>query len=898
MTVATYDITELSRLARETPTAFRAVPRAACVAAVRDYAQSRRREIRAHHDAGESGGTTLRHLTELCDEIVRVVANFAAAHTTNPQRMMQQTAICALGGYGRREMSPHSDLDISLVLDNALTTDIEALNAFLLPFFWDIGFKAGYTVHTVREAMSLAVSDPRVFTTYAQSRLVYGDNTTFGRLKLSLADLDTASRDEVLAYVRRRERPELLSEEHRDLYALEPDVKENAGGLRDFHAGLWMIILMLGPFSLDELAQGGYITAVEHLDLLEGLDFLWRVRNELHFHTDREEDRLTFPMQRHLARRFGYGDSPRATERLMEDYYNAACSVRQFLKIAARICEQPSMAQLFEQQKSERAQITVYQNRLCLNPSDKNWFVENPVRLLEVVWECARRAVPLSLAASHWLSKNLRLVNDEFRASDAARRYFLAICRRPFQAGAALREAASAGLLAAYLPEFGAIQGVMRYKDFHSYPVDEHTLRAVEALGRLPNHEVPLSEILCSAIERVRDPHVLVLGVLFHDLGKVAGDVHVEESARIADAIAERIGLERYDAQQLVLLVRLHQSMSDIAFYRDTDDWDVIASFAAMVKNDELLRMLLLLTYADLSAVGPNVYNEWKAALLLKLFLKTERMLTGRAADGIDDDFIRRKRARVRDLTAHPFEKELEGYLNALGDRYLLGYSAAQIVEHVACLAEARESGLAIRCVEQVEMGASEFVVCTRDRRGLFAEIAGAFSSQLVNVRSAALFTRNDGWVVDSFLVHNAVSGRPLTENEVATVARVLEDVIMRGADVAAYVSKSRRRLFALMQSEAPARASVEFDNDASRTDTVIDIVAADRAGLLYDIAHTLSEMGVDFNAAHIMTDVGRARDAFYVRMNGRKLEDATLKEWVARRLYDAVAGAALLEKP
>lgn len=896
MKSATYTIADLDQLARSDAPAFRALPRAECVAAVRNYAQDRRHDIRKLHDTGESGSAILRRLTDLCDEIVRLVAIFAGAHAVNVRRTMQQTAICALGGYGRREMSPHSDLDISLVVDDTLTADIETLSAFLLPFFWDIGFKAGYAIHTVRDAMELAASDPQIYTAYAQARLVFGDNTTFGRLKLSLADLDAANRAVVLDYVRQREQPKQLPEAHRDLYALEPDVKENAGGLRDFHAGLWMIALTQGALSLDDLAAMEHITAVEHLDILDGLNFIWRVRNELHFHTDRMENRLTFPLQQHVARVFDYGDTPQARERFMQDYYSAACRVRRFLQIATRISEQPSMIHMFEVQNRERTPITVYQKHLCVNPADKQWFAENPSRLMEVVWECARRAVPLSHATAHWLSNSLHLVNTAFLTSDTVRGYFLAICKRPLHAGLALREAARCGLLAAYLPEFGAVQGIMRYQDFHSYPVDEHTLRALEALGNLTDRTVPMSDILRQALETIRDPHVLVMGILLHDLGKVAGEAHIEEGVRIAASIADRIGLEAYEKKQLTVLVERHQTMSDIAFYRDTDDWDVIESFSAMLGNDDMLRMLFLLTYADLSAVGPNVYNEWKGALLVKLFLRAERLLTGRSLDDIDSDALQPKRESIYALAPQFAKSDVDSYLNAVGERYLLGCFPDQIAVHIACLEEARTSGLATRCVDCPELGTSEFVVCTRDRHGLFSEIAGAFASQLVDVRNAALFTRTDGWVVDSFWVHNAVNGRPLTADEVAAVTQVLEAVILHGHNIREYVNTARRRLFALTHPSAPVRPSVQFDNNASRTDTVIDIVAGDRTGLLFDIAHTLSEMGVDFRAAHIMTDVGRARDAFYVCMNGRKIENKKLKEWVARRLHEAVTGAAHLE--
>lgn len=897
MTTQVPDMAELAALARSDRNAFRTVKREVCLSAVRSHVTEQRGRIRSHHEAGESGKTTLRMLTELCDEIVRTVFYFALSSTANPDRIERQAALCALGGYGRGEMSPHSDLDVSLVFDCPMDADIEAINTYLLPFFWDLGFKAGYTLHSVTDAAELAASDPKVFTTYSQGRLVYGDTTTFSRLKLMLADLDAANRGEILACVRRRERAESLPEEYRDVYALEPDIKENSGGLRDFHAGLWMILLTHGVLSLDELAAMGHISPLEHLELLNGLDFIWRIRNELHFHTGRAEDKLTFALQEHVARAFDYGDSSRAVARFMEDYYNAACSVRRFLQIAARICDQPSFMRFLDQQPAGPSKYSVYQQQLCVDPSDKNWFAENPPRLMEVIWECARRAKPLSLATAHWLGGNLHLVNDEFRKNDVVRQYFMAVCHHPLQAGLALREAARTGLLAAYLPEFKAVCGIMRYEDFHSYPVDEHTLRALESLSRLYDKSVALSPVLSQVFERVSDPHVLVLAILFHDLGKAFGETHITDSIRIANQAGRRIGLEEYDLERVVQLVRHHMLMSEIALYRDTDNLEVVSAFAETLKTDDILQMLLLLTYADLTAVGPNVWNEWKGALLLKLFLKAQRILTGRTDGAFDYSFVQPKLDKVHLLAEEARLPEVQGYLDALGERYILGYPPEQIIVHMKCLAEARTAGLAVRCTPQPGLGASEVVVCTRDQHGLFAEIAGAFSSQLINVRNAALFTRDDGWVVDIFLVDNPANQRPLTNNEVEALKRVLVHVVLENGNIQEYVDKSRKRLFALARPAVNIKPSLSFDNAASPEDTVIDVVAGDRTGLLYDIAHTLSEMGIDFRAAHIVTDVGRARDAFYVRMNGRKLEEEKLKEWISRRLYEAIAGPANPEK-
>ena len=888
----------LVELAHNEPVAFRKIPYGECLAVVRAHIEAERAKIRQRHAAGESGSNVLRNLTALCDRVVGAAIHFGLARTRNPQILMTRVAICALGGYGRGEMSPASDLDVSLLFDTALDQEIETLNSFLMPFFWDVGFHAGYSLHSVTEAAALAAADARVFTTYAQARLLMGDHTTLGRLKLLLSDINEKTRAQVLQDVRRRERAQELPLEHQDLYALEPDIKENAGGLRDFHAGLWMVILAHGQMSLDDMLRLGHITPQEHLGLLDGLDFNWRHRNELHYPAGRPEDRLTFAMQRHIAEAFDYGSGTNMeVHRFMEDYYAAAVKVRGFLQIAARICDQPSMAAMFDQRQPGRSHLSVYHGQLCVDPSDKNWFAENPTRLMEIFWESARRTVPLSAATAHWVTASLHLVNDEFRTSDVVRRYFIAICNRPMQAGSALREVARTGLLGAYMPEFGAIQGILRYEDFHSYPVDEHTLRALEALGQIPKLKGDVGKMLYRTLERIRDPQVLVLAVLLHDLGKAAGETHASEGTRLANDICARMGLSDYDRQRVAFLVEHHMAMSNIAFYRDTDDLEIVNGFAQSVKTDDQLRMLLLLTYADLSAVGPNVWNEWKGALLLKLFLKAERILTGRVDEAVEDFWNLPKALKIREVAPAYTDSQIGDYLRTLGERYLLAYSPDQIAVHMDCLVEAHDTGLSLRCTNNPQTGTSEVTVCTRDSHGLFSKIAGTFTSQLINVQGAALFTRADGWVVDCFTVEDAANRRPLTTSEFDALKGLLRRMVLEGGDVSALVQRARTRLFAMQASAVPVRGIVEIDNSASRFDTVIDIVTGDRTGLLYDIASALSGMGIDFEAAHIMTDVGRVRDSFYVRMNGKKIEDHNLCEALRQRVAQALQPLPGLDK-
>lgn len=888
-----HTLASLQIMARKDPAAFRALPRGTILEATKTYFQDQKTRIREAHEQGGSGHSTLRMCTELCDQIVRAAVTFGLASVGNPDALLSRVAVCALGGFGRGEMSPESDLDVALLYDGPSHDDLTTLNAYLTPFFWDIGLHSGYSFHEVSECAALCGEDPRVFTSYLQSRVILGDPATLGRLKLRLIGMDGEARERVMRHVRARESLQNLPLEYRDLFALEPNLKENAGGLRDYHSGLWMVMISRQLKSLDELLELGLIDASEHLGLLDALDFIWRVRNELHFTSGRCSDRLTFDLQKKVALRFGYGViETLAVPRFMEDYYAAAVRLREFLAIAARVCDQPRIADFFNHPDRNRVRYSVYHGALCVNPSDENWFDEKPARLMEVFWEAAKRGVPLTPSLARWVAQKIYLIQDTFRRNDVTRSYFMAICNRPFQAGAVLREMARCGVLGAYIPEFEAVRGIIRYEDFHSYTVDEHTLRAVEALSHIPRATGSVNSFLFRIMEQLRAPSLLVMAILLHDLGKIAGEVHAEASARIAREVTARMGFSPEERDQIEFLVRHHMAMSNIAFYRDTDNLDVVNSLAELASTDDMLRMLLLLTYADLSAVGPNVWNDWKGALLLKLYLRAMRILTGRG-DVVLEDY--RTLPRTQEIIQHvgkQREEEVMAYLAQMGERYLIGFTTDQIIRHMECLEEARQAGLAVRCTANESLGTSNITICTRDRRGLFALITGSFAANLINVRNAALFTRRDGWVVDCFTVDHAMQRRPLTLGELQILVDTLQEALLDENKLRDKVSRARTRLFALQLSTIPVRSSVTFDDNASDTETVIDIVTADRTGLLYDVTSTLSEMGIDFSAAHIRTDVGRVRDAFYVTMNGGKLETPKIRDWLKQRLL------AVLETP
>lgn len=873
------DAAPLSDLTRET-----------CLDAARAHTRACWDQIRARHREGASGENTVRMLADAADAIVRGAAVLAQHFACSDHNVLSRMAICGLGGYGRGEMCPHSDLDVGVIYDGRLNQDVNKLNSFLMPFLWDIGFHVGSTFHSINEAVNLARQDPEVFTTYAQARLITGDATVFARLRLRMSELRASHGPQILTRIRRREDPANLSPENQDLFNPEPNVKENVGGLRDYHVAMWMILLSRGALSLDDLTGLGLVAPEAHLDVLEARDFLLRVRNELHFSTGKVQDVLSFDQQRNVAQQFDYGQDPQsAIDRFMQDYYSAAKRLRRFLQMVSRICDHHMEVELQRSPDPDSSGIVVRDGAIHAGLNDLNWFVEHPARLMRVFWESSKRNMPLSPHTEELVGRSIGLVGGALQSNDLVRRFFVAICNRPLRAGAVLRQMSNCGLLGAYLPEFAAVQNVVRYEDFHHYPVGEHTLRAIEAIAEIPRMETPVARVLDRALETLSDPCILTMAILFHDLGKAVGDVHVEEGVRLALSICERIGIDPETAEKIAFLVEHHMDMTNISFYRDTDDADIIQHFAETMKSDERLCKLLLLTFADLSAVGPDVWSEWKGALLLKLFLKTERVLLGRS-EVLDEEFWRLPKAEAaRNEVPEALRDRIHEHLQALGERYFIGFSPRHIAAHMICLDEARRNGAAVRFSTYEETGMTEVVVCTRDRRGLFSQIAGSFASQLVDVWAAALFTRPDGMVVDCFTVFDASRRQPLTSSQCDGVKRVLFAVLREGEDVRRFVDASRRRLFALLQPRAPVRTRITFDNMASRTDTVIDIQTGDRTGLLYDITRALSDVGLNIQSARIVTDARRVRDAFYVRLDNGKLDDPDTQAAVREAVLSAI---------
>ncbi len=872
------------------------IPRDEFISTIKTFRTERTQDIFSKTKTGVSNRAIVKYLSELSDIIIEACFYYSIPRGLLYKNIVNNLAVCALGGYGRCEVSPHSDLDICILYDSQVNSEmLELLVQNFSSILWDSGFEIGISVGTVNEIMESIVEDVKTFTSYIHIRKILGTNYFLQNLQEKKRFLSADFKAKVLSHIRKR-----LDFSHQNpqyaLYSLEPNIKENAGGLRDYHAILWLLALEDWDVqSLEDAKNKGFIDSTEYLSLIESLDFLWRVRNSLHIKKNTFWDVLSVDMQIQLASEYGYGSDTSALGRFMEDYFTSASRIRMVFEHLVRKLDlslskdsQLADSKIYFEEKSNYA---IEKGYITLSVKDHRWFLENSTRLMELMWEVSRRKLPVSYTIQELVSDNLHLIDESFRNNDVVNKFFLEICSNTDSVGFTLREMMKLGILQRYIPEFAEIVGIIRYEDFHSFPVDEHTIRAIESVQELSRYSGKIGDLLNEVFKSIKSPQVVVLALLFHDLGKAEGEEHIEAGVRIARAICGRLGLDDETTEHIAFLVKYHQFMVHVALYRDIDDIEIVQAFAHIVRDVEKLKELLIISYGDLSAVGPGVWNEWKGSLLAELYSKTKRFLERGNVEY--KEYKEVLKSKIKNLlTNFPKEKrpKLEEHINLLGSGYIESFSPNEILIHFECVNEAIEKGFALRCLQDEAIGMSKVIISTKDKRGLFANIAGCFASQLIDIYNASLFTREDGWVVDCFLVRDAVQHRPLTETQIMSLEKVLGSVLLEGKDVQTLVDKARSKLFAIKKS-AITETSIKFDNESSVYHTVIDIETSDRTGLLYDIAYAFSVMGINIYKAKVNTGTLKVRDSFYVDFMGSKIDNRILQSAVRAGLLESIHG-------
>ncbi|HEV2834709.1 MAG TPA: [protein-PII] uridylyltransferase [Pyrinomonadaceae bacterium] len=821
------------------------------------------------------------------DLLVQYIFRYACriAVDAKPTGHSGELAIVAIGGYGRAELAPFSDLDILFLCPARATTHTSIVIEQCQHLAWDAGLSLGSKSYAVAECVPASRIDAHFLTALINTRLIAGDNDSYCRL-LEALNRERERNQNVLLQTITKERDDLYQKRGATVYLQEPNVKDSAGGLRDLHYALWAVYALHGSKMIEGVLEHDLIEVEQYQRAVAAYDFLLRVRHHAHWIAGRKTDHLALDLQDTIAGKLGYSSSLhlKASEEFMRDYYRQAREVHHFSEsLFGRVVD--------PLERSGGWFSTLRARRVDKMFSLKDWrlhfdgsphlFAENPLLSFKAAALAQAHTVGLSPSLSAIIRRNLAAVDANFRKSPEAADCFLELLGQRGRVGHTLRLMQETGLLGRYLPEFDRVSMLIQHDLYHHYTVDEHTLRAVEALDALHNREASLSS-LRAALEEIKDVRLLYLALLLHDLGKGRGSGHIPRGARIAERICERLSLDSEGATKVVKLVKYHVLMAHLSQRRDIREPRVAKYFASQVGSLDVLNMLFVLTYADLNAVGPSVWSDWKATLLEQLYTRTRAVFTGEAL-AIQDDLQQIKERVIERLAGTVSISEIERHFALSPARYLETITAEEVESHVVLVQQVESESFACRWQDRGEF-ATQLTISTRDRHGLFADIAGTLAASGIDVLSAEVNTREDGIALDSFVLQQAGTHRSIDGHRRRTIEHSLEASIKGEHDVAGLVDRwtsrhAPRRPQVLIRNRTN-QVSVDCDNEASEATTLVEVRAADEHGLAFKISRTLTAFGVEIVCAKIATEKSDALDVFYVTgADGSKLDQASMED-------------------
>jgi [protein-PII] uridylyltransferase len=848
--------------------------------------------FKVKHAEGASGQESVRAHAQLVDRLVQSLTRLIVGDARTAGLSPTPFVVVALGGYGRGELHPSSDVDLMVVYDGELSPFVQRVMQELLYTLWDLGLQVGHSLRSLDDCVAMARTDFPSRTSMQEARLIEGDRRLFGRFgRVLRANVYRQDFGEFLAMTL-AEREQRYRKFGASPYIGEPNVKESAGGLRDMHTAMWLGSAKFGTRTLRELADKSLITPREQAGADAALTFLWRVRNELHFSSGHKNDVLTRDLQPQIAKNLGYenaGDTL-GVERFMRDYYLHARTIHRLSRRLIARCQETlsrrGSAERRQRQQALADGLVFFDGRLHVADRHADGQRLDPVRLMKVFWHLHRLGCDLSPNLERAVEDSLDAVDDAVRTSPAVREVFLDICRSWGRVALTLAEMHELGLLGRYLPEFGALTCLVQYDVYHKFSADQHSLLAVEHLEALAPGQSAESAGAAQVFSEVEKPELLMLGMLLHDIGKAKGHGHVAKGIPLVRDLTQRLGLPPDDAGMVEFLVAHHLTMSHIAQRRDIDDPKTIADFATTVGDPQRLRMIYLLTYADMRAVGPGVLTPWQASILHELYRRTLARLTGgREEKPNRTQLVGRLSEVVRGDV--PLQT-VKGHVAMVADRYLTSTGVQRMADHLRLIARLDGAPVATELFHHPDLGSSELVVVTRDVPGLFALIAGTLAAHGVNIMSAQISTRADGIAIDTFQV-NDPAGEAVTA--AARWNRVLDGLrAVLGHEQTVETLLERRRA-GRPATDGPGRARIAVDNRLSDDHTVIEVKCPDRLGLLYLITRTLSAQGLDIASARIATEIDQAFDTFYVHDRaGRKLDEPEQTERIRGALEQALA--------
>ena len=878
------------------------------------------------HRAGAGGLEICRARATILDVFLRHL--WAAAKEKLSAEVRKDSApiaLVAIGGFGRAELNPQSDIDFMFLQEGQVSAGkplpylAGLIDGVLYPL-WDIGFKVGYSVRDLGDCVKVANTDMQSKTSLIESRLIVGDEALFAKFQKAVVSKCVVGFEDKYIAMRLEDQASRRSKHGNSACMQEPNIKNGCGGLRDFQNLLWMVFFKYRTRSLGDLQTREFVSPAEHKQLEAAYDFLLRVRTELHYHTNRAQDVLGKNLQPAVASNLGYPErSPsRRIERFMRDLYTHMRNI--FL--ITRTLEQ-RLALLSPQETTRLARLRRLlggaPSRTMPDPVDGFLFVDDeiraissrifrdsPRRLMRVFLYAQQRHLRLNPDLAQLIRNQLSLVNRSFIGDEHVRETFLTILERRGEVARVLRAMHEVNLLGKYIPEFGKLTCLVQHEFYHQYAADEHTLVCLEQLDRVWEAKEPPYKHYTPLFQSLERPGLLYLALLLHDVGKAASHEigkHAQAGAELAMRAARRLQLDASATDLLEFLVEHHLLMASLSQRRDLDDSSVIRAFARQVGTVEKLNLLTLLTFADSLGTSDKLWSGFKDSLLWQLHSRSLSLLSGgtefrRASQKARDDL----RYAVRELAARRIsDEELAAHFSKLPDRYYEIYTPKQILDdvelahrfmHRLLLENQRVLAPVTAWIDERDRGYSLVKVCTWDRAGLFGKIAGSLSAAGLNIMGAQIFTRTDGIVLDTFFVNDGRSGHLAGKEQREKFSGFLE-AALTGESVnfhklIAQQTTGRTAYSAYLGERLETK--VRFDNSSSDGRTLIEIETEDRLGLLHAISQTFSQQRLDISTARIVTERGAAMDSFYVReLGGGQITDTGRQAAVELALRSAI---------
>ncbi|MCE8007584.1 [protein-PII] uridylyltransferase [Aestuariivita sp.] len=878
--------------------------RAAAVTILREAKEAGRTAIaEAFAETPFAARPLTRAYTYLTDGLVTSALHLARAHLhplPNPTDG-ERIALIAVGGYGRGEMAPFSDVDLLFLTPYKITPWAESVIESMLYVLWDLKLKVGHASRTIKDCLRLGHEDFTIRTTLLEHRFLAGDADLASELKTRLQTelFSGTGRDFIEAKLEEREKRHIRQGER---YVVEPNVKEGKGGLRDLQSLFWIAKYIRGVEDAGELVNLGVFRPEEFERFVKAEDFLWAVRAHLHLTAGRPVEMLTFDMQVEVAARLGYEDRAgrRGVERFMQDYFRHATAVGDLTRIflsdleATHVKSEPLLERIFRRRPRVKPGYAVVHNRL--NIADPQTFLGDKLNILRVFEEGLRTGMLIHPDAMRLVRANLDLIDEDMRNDKEARRIFLDLLLKHGNPERALRRMNELGVLSALIPEFEPIVAMMQFNMYHSYTVDEHIIQCIAQLAKIEKGELiedlPVaSGILKEGINR----KVLYVALLLHDIGKGRSEDHSQLGARIARVVAPRLGLSKSECETVEWLVRYHLLMSDLAQKRDIADPRTVRDFCKAVQTVKRLDLLCVMTVCDIRGVGPNTWNNWKAALIRALYRQSRRALE----TGMEDlnrenrgtEAKKALRAALPDWSKTNLNRETKRHY----DPYWQGLHVTAHVDFARLLQQLDtsddESQILIHLFPDEDRDATRACFVMADHPGIFARVAGALALVGANVVDARSYTTKDGYVTDAFWIQDA-EGKPYEADRLPRLTKMIQKTL--GGEVVARDALKARDKIKKREKAFNVPTHITFDNDGSEIYTIIEVDTRDRPGLLYDLARTFAANNVYVANAVIATYGEQVVDTFYVKdMFGLKYHSKSKQKMLEERLRQAIVDGA-----